>query len=39
VVDTRKVDDLTGEWFLVEVVWLAKGHIEPDAPEGYGFLP
>jgi hypothetical protein len=39
MVDTRKVNDLVGEWFLVEVVWLAKGDIELDAPEGYDFLP
>jgi hypothetical protein len=38
VVDTRKVDDLEGEWLLAEVVWLAKGNTESDAPEGHGFL-
>ena len=32
VVDTEEVDDLEGEWLLVEVVQLAEGDIEPDAP-------
>jgi hypothetical protein len=39
MVDIGEVDDLEGEWLLVEVVRLAKGDVEPDAPEGYDFLP
>ena len=39
MVDTGEVDDLKGEWLLVEVVWMAKGDIEPDALEGHSFLP
>jgi hypothetical protein len=39
ILDTRKVDDLEGEWFLAEVVRLAEGDVEPDVPEGYSFLP
>ena len=39
MVDIGEVDDLKGEWILVEVVRLAKDDIEPDAPEGYDFLP
>jgi hypothetical protein len=39
VVDTREVDDLEGEGLLAEVVQLAKGDVELDAPEGHGFLP
>jgi hypothetical protein len=39
MVDTRKVDYLKGEWFLMEVVWLTKGDVEPDTPEEYSFLP
>ena len=34
VVDTREVDDLEGEWLLVEVVRLAKGDVELDVPRG-----
>jgi hypothetical protein len=36
MVDTEEVNDLKGEWLLLEVVWLAKGDDEPDAPKGYG---
>ena len=39
VVDAGEVNDLKGEWLLVEIVWLAKGDIEPDASKGYDFLP
>jgi hypothetical protein len=39
VVDVGEVDHLEGERFLVKVVRLAEGDIEPDAPEGHGFLP
>ena len=39
MVDTREVDHLEGEWLLAEVVQLAKGDIELDAPEGHDFLP
>ena len=39
VVDAREVDDLEGERLLAEVVWLAEGDVEPDVPEGHGFLP
>jgi hypothetical protein len=38
VVDTGKIDDLEGEWLLVEVVRLAEGDAEPDAPKGHDFL-
>jgi hypothetical protein len=39
VVDTGEVDDLKGGWLLTKVVRLAEGDVEPDAPEGYDFLP
>jgi hypothetical protein len=39
MVDTREVDDLEGERLLAEVVQLAEGDVEPDAPEGHGFHP
>ena len=39
MVDAGEVDDLEGERLLAEVVGLAEGDIEPDAPEGHGFLP
>ena len=39
MIDTREVDDLEGEWLLAEVVWLAEGDIEPDAPKGHDFHP
>ena len=39
VVDAGEVDHLEGEWLLAEVVWLAEGDAEPDAPKGHGFLP
>ena len=38
MVDAGEVNHLEGEWFLAEVVWLAEGDIESDAPEGHGFL-
>ena len=38
VVDSREVDHLEDEWLLVEVVRLAEGEVEPDAPKGHGFL-
>ena len=34
-----EVSHLEGEWLLMEVVLLAKGDIETDAPEGHGLLP
>ena len=39
MVDSEEVDNLEGEGLLVEVVWLAKGDVEPNAPEGHIFLP
>jgi hypothetical protein len=39
MVDTEEVNHLEGEWLLVEVVRLAEGDVEPDVPEGHGFLP
>ena len=39
MVDAGEVNHLKGEWLLAEVVWLAEGDIEPDAPKGRGFLP
>jgi hypothetical protein len=39
VVDAGEVNHLKGEWLLAEVVRLAKGDVEPDAPEGHDFLP
>jgi hypothetical protein len=39
VVDTREVDNLKGKWLLADVVRLAEGDVEPDAPEGHDFLP
>ena len=39
MVDAREVNHLKGEWLLTKVVWLAEGDVEPDAPEGHGFLP
>jgi hypothetical protein len=39
MVDIGEVDDLEGEQLLAEVVQLAKGDVEPDAPKGHGFLP
>ena len=38
VVDVGEVNHLKGEWLLVEVVRLAEGDAEPDAPEGHDFL-
>ena len=39
LVDAKKVDHLEGEWLLAEVVRLADGDAEPDAPEGHVVLP
>ena len=39
VVDAMEVNYLEGEWLLAEVVWLAEGDIEPDAPKGHDFHP
>jgi hypothetical protein len=39
MVDTEEVNHLEGEWLLVEVVQLTEGDVEPDVPEGHGFLP
>jgi hypothetical protein len=39
VVDTREVDNLKGKWLLADVVRLAKGDVESDAPEGHDFIP
>jgi hypothetical protein len=39
MVDAREVHHLEGEWLLMELVWLAEGDIEPDAPEEHSFLP
>ena len=39
VLDAREVNHLKGEWLLAEVVRLAEGVIQPDAPEGHDFLP
>ena len=39
MVNVGEVNYLEGEWLLVEVVWLAKGDIELDVPEGHNFLP
>jgi hypothetical protein len=39
MVDAEEVHHLEGEWLLSEVVWLAKGDIEPDTSEGHGLLP
>jgi hypothetical protein len=39
MVDTREVNHLEGERLLTEVVRLAEGDAEPDAPEGHYFLP
>jgi hypothetical protein len=38
MVDTGEINALKGEGLLMEVVWLAEGDIEPDAPEGHCFL-
>jgi hypothetical protein len=39
VVDAGEVDNLEFEWLLAKIVWLAKGDVKTDAPEGHGFLP
>ena len=39
VVNTGEVNHLKGEWLLAEVVRLAEGDVEKDAPEGHSFLP
>jgi hypothetical protein len=39
MVDVGEVHHLEGEWLVLEVVWLAEGGVEPDAPEGHDFVP
>jgi hypothetical protein len=39
MVDTGEVDHLVGERLLAEVVRLAEGDVESNAPEGHDFLP
>ena len=34
MVDAREVNHIKGERLLAEVVWLAEGEVELDAPEG-----
>ena len=34
MVDAGEVNHLEGEWLLAEVVRLAEGEVEPDAPGG-----
>lgn len=38
MVGAREVHHLEGEWLLLEVIWLAKRDIEPDAPKEHSFL-
>jgi hypothetical protein len=38
MVDVREVDHLEGDQLLLEVVRLAEGDFELDAPEGHSFL-
>jgi hypothetical protein len=39
MVDVREVDHLEGDQLLLEVVRLAEGDVELDAPEGIVFFP